>query len=237
GVNDKDNVGDGLSTTQGSIGASAADNFGPISDEAKAMASKFLDPSKRFKEYRRIGNELIDAGQSGAGEWFLLAADQVEAIALGFEGGTGMLALLPNGGSGSVNAMFVIQDASYRLSQYNFQNYLDIKNTGSIKGLEGLRGKQLAIEMAGFEQQVAQRVFNHSLSMFSPSSRSSIVNNINERFNGWFDRAVGGVSPGYVSNSIRVLDRLYPNQNFRFDNQQHRLNLAIGLIDDQFARK
>ena len=54
-----------------------------------------------------------------------------------------------------------------------------------------MRGKSLAIEMAGFEQQVAQKLFTSRLSKFSASDRASAISNINERFNGGFDRFVG----------------------------------------------
>lgn len=144
------------------------------------MVYFFIDPGARAVEYKRIGQELIQLGQIGAGEWFLLAADQVDAIDLGFQGSSGVGVLVNNGGSGSIDAGVVVQSVSYELAAYNFQNYMDIKNGGSINGLEGLRGKDLATEMAGFEQEIAQGLLENSLGNYSARDRAEIVNNINE---------------------------------------------------------
>ena len=146
--------------------------------------------------------------------------------------------MVNNGGPGSIDAMSVITNVSMELSEHNFQTYLDLKKNGSISGLEGMSGKSLAIEMAAFEQGVAQDLLDRELSNYNTSDKLDIIHNVNERFNGSWDRGVGRRGPlDYISNTIRVLDRQYPYQNFDFTNRDHRFGLAVGLINDQYERK
>ena len=220
----------------GAKGKEAAENIGEPSRQAKKMAEQFSDPEDRANEYERIGKELIELGHTDAGNWFLLASEQVHAIDYGFEAITGGLALFNNGGEGAVDAMSVVSQVSLELSAHNFQSYLDIKANGSIKGLEGIRGKSLAIEMASFEQRLAQKLLVKSLSWYNPSMQSKIVSNINERFNGGWDRFWGYyVTPDYVSNTIDVLNKRHPNHDFSFYNEGHRFGLAVGLVNKKYS--
>lgn len=198
------------------------------SDEARRLAKETIDPTNRSVKYQLISKEFA-ASFPGSSIWYDAATDVVKSIDTGFEGKSAMASIHFMGPSSDANA--VMLTVSAQLSAYNYDNYVQLRDIGSIEGLEGLRGRDLALGMGAFEQQVAQVLLDNELSKHSNSA--AIIDNINRRFNGPLDRFFGGAIP-HLSESIGQLNKLFPDHDFDFSRLEDRKTLEEGIIKSRF---
>ena len=127
----------------------------------------------------------------------------------------------------------------HTLAPMNFRNYQYRVQGQDIPGLEGLRGKDLDYALVEMEQKAVTSIMEQYFKNVPPEDRAEIIAEVSERTNmaakfwGGVSNITRGVYEG--ERTARVVRELFPNGDYDFANQDHRIAVGRALVDLKYA--
>ncbi|WP_420548397.1 hypothetical protein [Curvivirga sp.] len=123
-----------------------------------------------------------------------------------------------------------LQFVHHELAKINYQNFLDLYHGKEIKGLEGLRGRDLDHALVVLEQENVEKLTDKYFEEYPKLDRSGILIGIND------DNNLDGPLERIIADRdvLAAMEKEFPKGDYNFQLLNHRVRLGQAMVDNLY---